>query len=429
MSTYSVADFQRSAQQRMNEIEQELREVQQKARQHFERKTELTARRDQAEMQLVSTILTAFTPEALDRARAITGFQPLNAGLIEAMYQERRQLQERVAQIEADDRFLDRERLRHPDSGELALAMQRINEHRKALAPLVDKCRSNKRFEHLIEVGYGTSEYKVGFWRVSYYLDWKAGDEVMELFPDKKSFKELREEYLENSRALADLDPRLQELQREWDAGVKLENDYNEATYRLANLEALHLDEARKSLGQFLADCPEGALASRLERHPELETMAKRWAGLQEQVRYLERANELVLTSLLNDLSKEKDKLQKDYWKYSRPKNAYVRFPEAAFQSRFAHRREKVRKRLDRYGTTVETIYVFDDYDRGSLAENFLWWDLVTDGQIDGNFMPEVQQYYQRHPGYRYERRRHDDSEAAAASVSSSSSTSYDDAS
>ncbi len=429
MSTYSVADFQRAAQQRNAEIEQELLEVQQKARQHFERKTELTARRDQAEKELVSTILTAFTPEALDRARAITGFQPLNAGLIEAMHQERRQLQERVAQIEADDRFLDRERLRHPDSGELTLAMQRINEHRKALAPLVDKCRTNKRFEHLIAVGYGTSEYKVGFWRVSYYLDWKAGDEVMELFPDKKSFKELREEYLENSRALADLDPRLQELQREWDAGVKLETEHNDATYRLANLEALHLEEARKNLGQFLADCPEGALATRLERHPDLETMAKRWSGLQEQVRYLERTNELVLTALLNDLNKEKEKLQKEYWKYSRPKNAYVRFPEAAFQNRFANRREKVRKRLDRYGTTVETIYVFDDYDRGSLAENFLWWDLVTDGQIDGNFMPEVQQYYQRHPGYRYERRRRDDSEAAAASVSSSSSTSYYDAS
>ncbi len=248
MSTYSVADFQRAAQQRNAEIEQELLEVQQKARQHFERKTDLTARRDQAEKELVSTVLTAFTPEALDRARAITGFQPLNASLIEAMRQERTRLQERVAQIESDERFLDRERLRHPDSGELTLAMQRINEHRKALSPLVDKCRTNKRFEHLIEVGYGTSDYKVGFWRVSYYLDWKAGDEVMELFPDKKSFKALREEYLENSRALADLDPRLQELQREWDAGVKLEAEHNDATYRLANLEQLHLDEARKEM-------------------------------------------------------------------------------------------------------------------------------------------------------------------------------------
>lgn len=426
MSVYTVADFQRASGERIAEIDRELAEIQQRAQQNFQRKNELQQRKDQAELELVTQLLPSFTREGLERARNISGFQPLNDSLIDRMNQERQELQSRVAQIETDPRYYDRERLRNPDTGELTLALQRLEEHRTALSPMVDKARSVKRMDHLIEVGYGTPAYKVGFWRLSYYLDWKAGDEVMELFPGRKSFAALREEYLENKRALDDLEPRRQELLQEIDAGVGLEADYNLAKARLQNLEQLHLDAARKSLAQFLADCPEGALGTRLQRHPELETMAKRWAGVSEQLRYLERVSELQLNSLVADLNTEKGKLQKDRVKFSRPKNSYQRFTQQTWDSRFGGRREKVRKRLDRYGHTVETIYVFDDYDRGSLAENFLWWDLVTDGQVDGNFIPEVQEYYRRHPGYQYQRKRRSEVIDDTPSYTTSSTSTFD---
>lgn len=429
MSTYSVSDFLRASQQRNSEIDAELARIQQEVQRNFTRQKELEGRKNQAEQELVTAMLPAFTPQGLEQARAISGFQPLQPGLIEAMHRERQQLQARVAQIEGEPAYVDRDRLRNPISGELTLALQRLEEHRTALSPILDKCRQNQRFEHLLEVGYGTSQYKVGFWRLSYYLDWKAGDEVLELFPGK-TFAAIREEYLENARAVADLEPRRQELQAEWDAGAALEKEHDAALARLQNLEALHLEETRQKLAQFLSDCPEGALGKRLERYPELETMAKRWIGLTEQVRYLQRVNELQLGPLTADLNREKSKLSKDYAKYSRPKNSYQRFTQQNFDSRFGGRREKVQKRLDRYGHTVETIYVFDDYGRGSLAENFLWWDVVTDGQLDGNFIPEVQDYYKRHPGYSYQRQRRSDRDdfdsAASSSVLFSTSDLHD---
>lgn len=429
MSTYSVSDFLRAAQQRNSEIDAELARIQQEVQRNFTRQKELEGRKNQSELELVTAILPAFTAEGLEQARAISGFQPLNAGLIEAMHRERQQLQARVAQIESEPGYVNRERLRDPISGELTLALQRLEEHRAALSPILDKCRQNKRFEHLIEVGYGTSQYKVGFWRLSYYLDWKAGDEVLEKFPGK-TFAAVREEYLENARAVADLEPRRQELQAEVDAGAALEKEHDAAVARLQNLEALYLQETRQKLAQFLADCPEGALGKRLERYPELETMAKRWIGLSEQIRYLQRVNELQLGPLTADLNREKSKLSKDYAKYSRPKNSYQRFTQQNFDSRFGGRREKVQKRLDRYGHTVETIYVFDDYGRGSLAESFLWWDVVTDGQVDGNFIPEVQDYYRRHPGHSYKRQRRSDQDdfdsAASSSVMFSTSDLHD---
>lgn len=425
MSTYGVGDFLRAAQQRNQEIERELLEIQQKAKQHFARKTELSERKAQAENDLVTQLLPSFTSESLKRARDISGFMPLDDSLLKAMESERQQLQQRIAEIETDPRYTDRQRLRDPDTGELTLALQKLEAHRAVLMPFVTRCREHPRFDHLISVGYGTPAYKVGFWRLSYYLDWKAGDEIMEKFKDRKSFQAVRDEFLETSRAVDDLEPRRRELLDEIEAGTKLESERSQAVARLEHLETLHLQEARQNLGQFLADCPEGALGTRLQRYPELEIMAKRWAGLTEQVNYLERVNELQLQALMADLNKEKSKLAKDYVKYSRPKNSYQRFTQQNFDNRFGGRREKVRKRLDRYGHTVETIYVFDDYDRGSLAESFLWWDLVTDGQVDGNFIPEVQQYYQRHPGYRYERSSPSSFDSAPV-TDSSSFTSYD---
>ncbi|MEW6283807.1 MAG: hypothetical protein AB1758_34665, partial [Candidatus Eremiobacterota bacterium] len=308
--------------------------------------------------------------------------------------------------------------------------IQNVASHRDALKPFVDTCRQHPRFQRLIDVGYGTDAYKVGFWRLSYYLDWKAGDEVLEKFPDKKSFRDIAEEYNDSFRALQTMDQRLAELRAEFEAGAQLERDHAEWTNWLQNIETIHLGKAREKLIDFIQGCPGGALAERFNSHPDLVMMAQRWLGLAKQARYLDEVHERTLVPLAADLQKEQQKLNKDHIKYHRPKHSYVRFPAAEVQNRFGTRRQKVQKRLERYQHTQETIYIFQDYDRGSLAEDFLWWDLMTDGSIDGDFIPEVQEFYTGHPDYRYTRRREYDDRYAAASVASSSSydssTSYD---
>ena len=58
----------------------------------------------------------------------------------------------------------------------------------------------------------------------------------------------------------------------------------------------------------------------------------------------------------------------------------------------------------------------FDRYSRASFATNFLWWDVMTDGRLDGDFIPEVQKHRSVHGG-RSRSSRDDDFESAAAAV------------
>jgi hypothetical protein len=66
---------------------------------------------------------------------------------------------------------------------------------------------------------------------------------------------------------------------------------------------------------------------------------------------------------------------------------------------------------------SYETVYVFDRYDRGRFVDDFLWWDLMTDGRLDGNFIPEVHRFRSAHPDWRYDAGAFGDDEAAAAAV------------
>ena len=74
------------------------------------------------------------------------------------------------------------------------------------------------------------------------------------------------------------------------------------------------------------------------------------------------------------------------------------------FSRKFNRNEDVYDRRLHKYRHTGDTIYSFNDYSRPSFIEEFLWWDIMTDGRLDGNFIPDVHEYYASHPSYHYER-------------------------
>jgi hypothetical protein len=144
-------------------------------------------------------------------------------------------------------------------------------------------------------------------------------------------------------------------------------------------------------------------------------------------VRYLDSIRDLQLEPSREQVDGSIRKLEKESLKYQRPKNAGAVFPAEAFEKRFdPSRTEKLKKRVSRIGETQERVYVFDRYDRGSFATDFLWWDLVTDGRIDGDFIPEVRSHHDAFPAARTERSLDDGDLAAAGAAVSSSGASRD---
>lgn len=425
--TYRVADFQARAAARLTELRQERSRLEELRRGHESRRAELVQRRDASLGELTTALLPAFSPEDLATAARLAGFPGLVQrdfpGQAEA---ERARLTARIAEIEADPRWRDRRLLRDPAVGTLTRAIAELQEFREPFAAVVERCR-HPRLPRLLETGYGTPRYAVPFWRMSYYADWKAGDEVLERFPGKKEFAEVLVDYLEAVRTLGTYDPKLSSLKAEFTSGLMLEEEMGASRQGLESLVPRWLGLARIALAEHLEALPQESLGDVLGNVPALETTVKKWKGLEHQVRYLDSIRELQLEPACGQVDTEIAKLRKDSLKYQRPKNARAVFPAEAFERRFGPARtEKLRKRVSRIRETQERVADFDRYDRGSFAAHFLWWDLVTDGRIDGDFIPEVRAHHAAHPGARFERSLDDGDLAAAGAASYASGSSRD---
>ena len=205
-----------------------------------------------------------------------------------AMREEGARLEADIARMEADPRYANRIALRAPGVGTLARELQELEEYRASIQANL-RLADPARLERLLAVGYGTDEYKVGWWRLGYYSDWKAGDEILEKFPGRKDFGELRTEILDMREDLAEYDRRIGELGAEIAAGEKLEKERDAAAERLGNLPAIHLSDWQARLARHVVENP-GVTAERLEGEPDREQHEQR-----ERERDEREADELAL--------------------------------------------------------------------------------------------------------------------------------------
>lgn len=386
---------------------------------HEERRQDLKRRLEAAEQELVTTLLPGLTREALSAASTLVGFP----GLVQKDYpgrveKERRDRTARIAVIEADPRYRDRKLLRDPGIGTLTRAIAELEEFRQPAASITTRFQ-HPRLARLLEAGYGTDRYDVPFWRMSYYADWKAGDEILEKFPGRAAFSDILPEYLDAAATVETYDRKLEALRAEVSAGVALETEHASHLDGLTSIEARHLGIARIDLAEHLREVPLDSLGTALAASPALAVVARKWSGLLHQLKYLDEIREKQLDPALQGVEKDMAKIQKDVVKYSRPKNAGATFPEDDVHKKFGRERyEKLSGRVDRLEKTHATVYQFDRYERASFVQDFLWWDLITDGRVDGNFIPEVRTFHEERPGYHYSRSRDlDEGDLAEASA------------
>jgi hypothetical protein len=430
---YSGNDFLQASAHQKQETLQALRYNAELARRHHLRRAEVSQRYSQALEELLAALLPALAPDALHRAAQLTGYVPLlQPSVMGELQAERARLEERIAQIEPDPRFVHREFLRTPRIGKLTREVDEILEHRVPFVALL-RDASHPRIDHLIANGYGTPEYKVPFWRLSYYNDWEASDQILQFFPGK-TFAELRDEYIKARDTNAAFEARLADLHAEIAAGEALEREYLRSKEALATVDQRHLQRARHYLGRHVTDCGFRVLGPRLAADPSVEVLAKRVSGLGHKLTYLDQLGEAHLTKAEQELKASLQKTERNIQKYMRPKNFHAQIPAQVFQKTFQPRGARYNKGWQRYQHASDTVYVFDRYDRANLVQDFLWWDLMTDGRIDGDFLPEVIEHRRRYPDYSYRRRDDDDdddhrfaSASAAVAVSEPISAGVDD--
>ncbi len=415
--TYNVREFLQAAGAQRQEMTRALSTAEHARRRHYAERGGLEQSAQQADIDLGRALLPDVSSAAVERAVTLTGYTPLRdmSGTLEA---ERAQLSATVARLEADPRFRDRELLRHPRTGTLSTQIAQLQDMRATLTPTLEAC-DHSRMATLLENGYGTPDYRVGFWRLSYYRDWEAADEIVARMK-KASFAEVIPEFTRARDAAGELESELSRLASEVQAGEALEQEHRAASEGLASLESRYLEHAQRLLVKHLLEADKTRTGALLDREPNVRLLALKSQATRSKLEYLDGLHKEKVETFAAQTKVALDKLDRDVAKYQRPKNAYAQFPSESFERRFRDPRERYQKHWDRYNTTYQTIYVYEDYDRGRWVSDFLWWDAMTHG-MDGGYIPSVH-YHHDHYGttdYSSGRDDRDDdlAEAAAATA------------
>jgi hypothetical protein len=397
------ADWARAAAQQRDAVAMSRQSLERAIVDHDHRRATVAEQANHALAELVGVLLPDLSATTLATAAQQTGYTPLvTADVATSMQREAADLDRRLQSIEANELFSHREHLRDPRGGKLIVELAELDSARASLEPLVTLA-SHPRLPHLLEVGYGTSSYDVPFWRLSYYTDWEAGDAVLEALPQFKTFGDFRAEYERATGALASLAERRAQIERDLRQGAALDLSHASALQAKQTIVPRALERLRSALGRHIVDSGQEVLAPLFSSFPALDVLGKRVFGLAAKLRYFDALRTSELSAMQRDLDLLHDRAERDLLKFSRPKNAQYPISQEKFDQRFKPFQPRFTKRWERYQHTADTIYVFDRYDRGSWVSDFLWWDVMTDGRLDGDFVPEVMAHHQRYPDYHYE--------------------------
>jgi hypothetical protein len=418
MSGYYGRDqFLQAAHQQRALLVGERQQAEQTYAQHRQALQGVHASKNAAYMDLGNALLPELTQPWVDRAVALVGFQPWQTqSPVRTVAASLSELARRRAEIEQNPRFRDREMLTHPRTGSLARAMAETSE---MLAPWQDVLARGEhpRMDRLVAEGYGTPAYKVGFWRLSHFEDHAAAESILSHFPGK-TFPEVAAEVLRGRETVSTLEGELARLQGEAAAVETLVREHQHVGQQLVHLPGTATAAARHRLCEHVMTSPPATMTAMLARDPTTQNLYLRVSGLSHKMDYLNAVASQFTTALAEKLDTDIAKLDRDIVKYQSPRKANAMFPAEVFERRFADRRPRYEKHWARYQRSYTTIYQYDDYRQASLFEDFLWWDVMTRGRVDGRYIPQVNSWYSARPGYVYvapERDADDDADAAAA--------------
>lgn len=412
--TISAPQYLQAAARLRNQYVQTRDQLTQLSAQNNEQVQDLSQRAEAALVDLCAAILTEFQPSALQQAVNLTGYIPLlQNDPIAAMTNKRQMMTQRVAEIEADRKFRDRLLLRAPRIGLLTREIAELEEFRTPLQDMIDKCQ-HPRLPRLLETGYDTPAYSIGFWRMSYYADWRAADEICERFGQKRTFAELRTDYKAAQDAVAVYDAKLDKLRAEVRNGELLESEHDDLLRQIDQLPQTFLKDLRGQLGNYLRDMDLVAIGDRLGAEPQIDGLAKRYLGLRKQITYLRDSAQHLIRNTAAPINQTIQSLDREILKLQRPKISNTQVPITRMErlQKLEQRCTSCRQQASRYQQAGQVIYSFVDYSFGRLDDDFLWWDLMTYAfaqrfeapqKIHGYFIPEVAQFHSLHPDYRYQ--------------------------
>lgn len=355
----------------------------------------VTGERDAAAAELALLYLPALDAESIAAAQTRSGFRGFEQRRpLDAMEKERRQLTGRIAEMEADERYAQREALVGP-SGSLTRSMA---EAREMLDPWERECarfEDQVGFLELVELRYDTPEFAERWWSPSYWRHWAAGDRICEalgmadfgddVLPAWEKVRAPREQW---RGEVARIGGRIASVH----GHVKLRD---ETAWRLDNLASIYHNECLEFLGTHLGGADAALLAQWCGDDRAVLLALKKLAGLGAKLEMLRQMQTDWLANTRTALAEAAQRHKLKAAKLARPKKAMldVIVPvgvEEKLQAS-AQRRQKAR-------ASVRRIVRYDRYDRYDLGQPSELWYLEITGARPGVFAPRYRGWYDRNP-------------------------------
>ncbi len=399
-----VEQFLILARQRVAELRRALVALPSEFARHRMCATQLRQLREQTLDELAQVNVPTLAPATLATVERYTGYGrfrdlDLNAYLA----RERDRLMQRVAEISADPRFIRRQELLDPTAGELTLRLKQARDELALIESGLQCYEQEPDFLDLYRRGYRTPAYRQSWLSRQYYLDWKRGDEITEKF-GCKSFSEVRAAYDHLLRGREVCRKTLESLEGEIEDVRRLIAELNEAQRRLNDLPRFVLEDFRRMVREHLVLADRKQLFGWAGGDRVRESLIKRLDGVEKQLEYTQAMVDRCLKAEQHDLTEAITKLERKVAKFSRPKYAGTLLDPHQVQTWLRDPRERLVAQRARFWRDYAVVAEYNQYDRYDFASDLLWWDVMTDGRLDGSFIPEVEQYRQQHPGYVYQR-------------------------
>ncbi len=402
-NSYNVNDFLRAAQEQLNRYAMHRDRFDNLARETAQHQSDLKRKEADTLFAFASSLIPDFNDEGaindLATRLGLGELRTLKARVTQQLATNAR----RKAEIEASQRYTRRD-----------LELLQLQTKRDELEPLYrhahdewDRLQKQPNLVDLITRGYGTEQYAhKGWWRFmnpAYLADWQHADAACKAL-GFKSFPELRVAYNDRAEQMKVLGRDWNEMHDQKSEVAALEEEHDQ----MARSETELPREALRAMGERIAAVLDNGNSPLVNTLPDPDSVRGRLheiSGITAQIEYLGGLR-VQLEKESSAITERADKLASEQSRYAEDINKYRNksFTRDQWQKRFGDdRTARYEPLYGRYQRAVTTVYVFDDYNRVSGLETFLWWDIMTNGRMDGGFLPEVRDWRDQNPDYRYQ--------------------------
>lgn len=375
-------------------LARELSALEEDVRSHEEALGRAESEMEGAWYDLAAAILPSLDDTCLDAAAARLKLPLVGAAAVRAaLVAELEKHGAEVERLENDPTWRDREAGRN----EVAI---RLAELKDAIAPLresVTALENEPYFAELIRIGWDSDSYLGKWWQLTHYVYWKHGDLVVERHGARlraERFADIRAKYLAEQEALRALYDERRRLRQKHEAIEQLERAMEEAREGLRTAHTRVLEQTRGKVVEHLRPLSADDIAALFVGDEQLLLLLKRVVGLTKKRDYLQAIGEEWLRRPEAQLTALAAKVKRAKAKYGKVKNWNLPFDRDEVMRRFPDKADSWARRRQRWHTARDRLAGFHEWDRGSLASDFLWWDLFFDGRLDGDFIPEVHHHH-----------------------------------